>query len=85
MLENSGDYVQFQNTDEEWLNTYKDGRGGGIFKVYEQSANKKYKASGNIQSLLNYNNYAIKNAYENMFGGCPNLITAPELQAINLE
>ena len=24
ILENQGDYVQFQNTDEEWLNTYKE-------------------------------------------------------------
>lgn len=24
ILENQGDYVQFKNTDEEWLNTYKE-------------------------------------------------------------
>ena len=87
LLENSGDYVQFQNINKEWLNIHKDGEGSGLglFKVNEQSSNKKYKASGNIQSLLNYNNYTIKNAYERMFDGCSNLITAPELQATNLE
>lgn len=44
----------------------------------------KIKASGNIQSMLNFNNNLTSYCYYSMFSNCTSLTTAPALPATTL-
>jgi hypothetical protein len=75
-LTNVGDYVQFQNTNNQLSldsNNY-----------VQFVMTGKIAASGNIQSMLNYSTSCIPYCYYNMFEGCTSLVNVPELPATKL-
>ena len=80
---NANDYVEFKAIGD---NTSKFSREND---KYTFSFSKKVNASGNIQSLLVENDFENKKdvpryCYKDMFNGCTNLQTAPQLPATTL-
>jgi len=76
-LSNINDKVQFKNTSNEFS---KDENNYINFEI-----TGKIEASGNIQSLLNYNSSCTKYCFINIFKNCSGLISAPELLATTLD
>ena len=75
-LTNVGDYVQFQNTNDQ-LST-----SNSNYVQFEMTG--KIAASGNIQSMLDYSYSCTDWCYHKMFYGCKSLISAPKLPATQL-
>lgn len=75
-LSNSGDYVQFQNIEDELSN------GDYDYVKFEMSG--KIKASGNIQSMLNYSDSCIYGCYTKLFENCTSLVEIPDLSEIKV-
>jgi hypothetical protein len=76
VLENVGDYVQFQNINNELSTSNQD-------YVYFIMTGK-IAASGNIQSMLNYSTSCMPYCYYRIFAGCASLTKVPELPVTNL-
>jgi hypothetical protein len=76
VLENVGDYVQFQNTNNELSISY--------YNFVRFVMTGKIAASGNIMSLLNYSDSCQPYCFYEMFRDCSVLTKAPELPASNL-
>jgi hypothetical protein len=76
ILENEGDYVQFQNTNE----TFSLNSNNYITAFFS----KKIKASGNVQSLLNYSDSCPAYCFYNLFNNNYYITAAPELPATTL-
>ena len=95
------EYSTDHNTWTEWDGSeissseqklYLRGSGNGTFWMGNGaylSLSERAACSGNIQTLLEYSNppasISTINCYRNMFYGCTNLTTAPELPATTLE
>ena len=75
-LENTNDYVQFKNNSNQLSRSSND------YVQFIMSGT--IKASGNIQSMLNYSNSCTSYCYSNMFRNCKSLTTAPALPATTL-
>ena len=75
-LENIDDYVQFKN-EKNQLSTSESN-----FIQFAISGN--LESSGNIQSMLNYSLSCMVYCYFNLFSGCSDLLTAPNLPSLNL-
>ena len=67
---NEGDFVQFKNTTTNQFSTGKDDFYGFVMTG-------KIKASGNVQSLVNFSNTANWYAFRKLFQNCRSLIEAP--------
>ena len=76
-LENTDDYVQFKNNSNQLSKSSSNN-----YAQFVMSG--KIKASGNIQSMLNYSNSCTNYCYYNLFRNCSSLISAPTLPAITL-
>ena len=74
-LTNINDYVQFQNTEKRLA-------GGSSYVQFVMTG--KIAASGNIQSMLNYETSCAESCYRTMFKDCTSLTTAPTLPAKTL-
>lgn len=70
----AGESIQFQNTEERLSN-------GQTNYVQFAIEGGKMKASGNIQSMLNYSKEASYGCFYNLFKFCSLLTQAPELRA----
>lgn len=75
-LNNVGDYVQFQSDS--------DSLGGSERRYTYFEMTGKIKATGDIQSLMNYSDTCNDWCYYNLFAGCTSLTKAPKLTAITL-
>ena len=76
-LTNIGDYVQFQNTNNNQLSVNTNNYVRFIMTG-------TITAAGNIQSMLNYSTSCSDYCYYSMFRGCSSLTVAPELPATTL-
>jgi hypothetical protein len=73
VLANTGDFVQFQNTNG---NLSKSPLDYVNFQIVGYSV-----AAGNIMSLLNYSNTCPDYCFYNLFNSCTDLFTPPQLPA----
>ena len=83
-LENVDDYVQFKNTENIFSYATPESHGGYIPHNATFILNKKIKAAGNIQSMLNYSNSCHGHCYYRLFYNCASLTQAPELPVKNI-
>ena len=74
---NKGESVQFQCLNEETFNSW-------LSNYYHFALTGKIKASGNIQSLMNYRLGLGTNGYCYLFANNPALLTAPNMPSIFL-
>ena len=75
-LANVGDYVQFRNLSEK-LSTSTE-------SYVQFSMTGEIAASGNIQSMLNWNSSCNDYCYYNLFNQCKGILNAPELSVSKL-